>query len=66
MAPVNVCLPCAEATRYNCEKFHDRMLHNRSSYLILLRDPDGFFVELVQRNPAPATKAPAGRQFSST
>jgi len=30
---------------------------------VLLRDPDGFYVELVQRNPAPATTAPADSNF---
>jgi catechol 2,3-dioxygenase-like lactoylglutathione lyase family enzyme len=30
---------------------------------ILLKDPDGFFVELQQRNPAPVTKAPADSNF---
>jgi catechol 2,3-dioxygenase-like lactoylglutathione lyase family enzyme len=32
------------------------------SHAVLLRDPDGFFVELVGRNPAPA-KAPADSNF---
>jgi len=30
---------------------------DNGSQAILLSDPDGFFVELVQRNPTPATKA---------
>jgi catechol 2,3-dioxygenase-like lactoylglutathione lyase family enzyme len=33
------------------------------SYAVLVSDPDGFFVELVQRNPAPASKAPADSNF---
>jgi len=37
------------------------MLADRS-HAVLLRDPDGFFVELVQRNPAPAS-APADSNF---
>jgi catechol 2,3-dioxygenase-like lactoylglutathione lyase family enzyme len=38
------------------------MLADRS-HAVLLKDPDGFFVELVQRNPAPA-KAPADSNFT--
>jgi predicted enzyme related to lactoylglutathione lyase len=37
------------------------MLADRS-HAVLLRDPDGFFVELVQRDPAPAA-APADSNF---
>jgi catechol 2,3-dioxygenase-like lactoylglutathione lyase family enzyme len=33
------------------------------SQAVLLSDPDGFFVELVQRNVTPATKAPADSNF---
>lgn len=33
------------------------------SQAILLKDPDGFFVEVVQRNPAPATNAAADSNF---
>ena len=35
-----------------------------SSHAVLLQDPDGFFVEVVQRNPAPANKAPADSNFT--
>jgi len=30
---------------------------------LLLRDPDGFFVELIEQNPAPATNVPAASNF---
>ena len=33
------------------------------SQAVLVSDPDGFFVELVQHDPAPATKAPAESNF---
>jgi predicted enzyme related to lactoylglutathione lyase len=33
------------------------------SRAVLVQDPDGFFVELVERNPEPATKAPADSNF---
>jgi len=33
------------------------------SRAVLVQDPDGFFVELVQQNPEPVTKAPADSNF---
>jgi catechol 2,3-dioxygenase-like lactoylglutathione lyase family enzyme len=33
------------------------------SRAMLVQDPDGFFVELVQRNPEPTSKAPADSNF---
>jgi predicted enzyme related to lactoylglutathione lyase len=35
------------------------------SRAVLVQDPDGFFVEVIQRNPEPATKAPADANFIS-
>ena len=36
---------------------------NEHSRAILLRDPDGFFVELIQTTPEPATRVPAESNF---
>jgi catechol 2,3-dioxygenase-like lactoylglutathione lyase family enzyme len=41
----------------------DPILLADGSRAVLVQDPDGFFVELVQRNPEPATKAPADSNF---
>ncbi len=41
----------------------DPVLLADGSRALLVQDPDGFYVELEQRNPEPATKAPADSNF---
>jgi hypothetical protein len=41
----------------------DPVLLADGSKAVLVQDPDGFFVEVVQRNPEPATKAPTDANF---
>jgi catechol 2,3-dioxygenase-like lactoylglutathione lyase family enzyme len=41
----------------------DSVMLSDGSRAVLLQDPDGFFVEVVQRKPEPATKAPANSNF---